>query len=761
MSIPIDENEAFSDFLDNYGKTTNPGGPKYELAISELAVKRGKSLVLDFNDLYDFNDELALNIISEPERYLFNYGIAAFSKLKMRDPEYATSIKKMSLRIRGLPDSTNLRMLGSEHIGRLISVTGIVLRASEMRPFVIDAVFTCGACGDSFHLIQISPQLKTPKKCGSCQSRRDFTLNVKESEFIDSQFITIQERPEELPPGQTPRRIDILLLDDLVHSVNPGDIVQLTGTIVLNPIIKRSGAQRSFDITLHGNHVEANPQGLQIVEITKEDEKEILELSKDPYLRNKLIYSIAPSCFGYESIKEAILLLLLGGERKVLPDVTIRGDINVFLVGDPGTYKSQFLNYTARAAPRAVETTGRGSTAAGLTSAVVKDKNGRWSLEAGALVLADGGVCCIDEMDKMREDDRGAIHPVMEQQVVHSTKAGIIATMNARASILAAANPALGRWDPNQTITGNLSAFTIPLLTRFDLIFIVRDVPNPEIDSKIADRILNIHEGSDLPVVPIAPEKLRKYIAYSKRECHPRINSVSRKRLKEHYLAMRATFGEASGSSISITARQLETLVRLAEANARLYLRDDVTDEDSMFAVALMKRSLEEVCIDPATAEIDIDILYSGKPRSLQEKLSKALGLIGEMQGVSGVVKDEDLFDGLKGKYGISRVEAARLIGVLMRDGTIYSPRPGSYKCTSSPSLRVKPKEPDVKEKKVLREELDRVFELVFAWKDGLHTDKVASELEIEHNEALKLLLILLEEGMINHPDGKENWWKA
>lgn len=437
---------------------------------------------------------------------------------------------------------------------------------------------------------------------------------------------------------------------------------------------------RTFDLNLDANHVNVSGKEYEILMISPEDEEKIKELAKDPWVHTKIMSSIAPSIYGYESIKEAISYLLFGGVTKILPDIQVRGDINVLLIGDPGTGKSQLLQYTSKTAPRGLYTTGRGSTAAGLTAAVVKEAGGGFVLEAGALVLGDNGICCIDEMDKMRDDDRNAIHPAMEQQVVSVAKGGIVATLNARTSILAAANPALGRYNPYQTIAQNIN-LPVTILSRFDIIFVLKDEPNIESDSRMSEHILTLHRGRRNPVeVPLAPEFLRKYISYAK-QFKPAISEDAMNRIKEFYLRMRSASKEGGeASAVSITPRQLESLVRLAEARARVHLREEATGEDAEAVIALMRRSLEQVGIDIETGEIDIDLIMTGKPRSLQDRLQKVLSLITEMERVTGVVLDEDLYSRLEEEYKINRSESGRLIGILLRDGTIYSPRPGSFK---------------------------------------------------------------------------------
>ena len=681
MSALLESEEAFNRFIEGFRDDGDQ--VKYEQAISEMTVKGQKSIIIDFNDIYTYDADLARAILSNPEEIIPHFNIAAYSKLRMRDPLYADQIKRVHVRIRRLPTETLLRKIGSEHISALIMVNGIIVRATAVQPYIQKAAFRCTSCGEMILLDQNDQFLTTPKECSSCSSRRGFELVPKESVFMDSQRITIQERPEELPPGQLPRQVNIELMDDLVDVARPGDRVSITGTLGLLRKQGRGGTLRTFDLVVQSNNIDVSGREMELLEITDEDIEKIKELAADPWIHRRVLQSIAPSMYGLDTIKEAVMYLLFGGVAKELPDVRIRGDINVLLVGDPGTGKSQLLQYAARTAPRGLITTGRGSTAAGLTAAVVKEGGtGNFILEAGALVLADKGICCIDEMDKMRDEDRGAIHPAMEQQVVSIAKGGIVATLNARTSILAAANPTLGRYNPYQTIAQNMN-LPVTILSRFDLIFILRDLPEIEKDTKMAEHILNLHLSAGTPATaPLDIELLRKYISYSK-TINPALTEEVVTSFRDFYVKMRtASIEGGEASAISITARQLESLVRLAEARARVHLREQVIVEDAEAVIALMQRSLEQVGIDVTTGEIDIDILYTGKPRSLQMQLQKVLSIISEMERVSGTVRDDDLFEALLQDHGINRSEAARLIGVLMRDGTIYSPRPGFYKKT-------------------------------------------------------------------------------
>jgi replicative DNA helicase Mcm len=390
--------------------------------------------------------------------------------------------------------------------------------------------------------------------------------------------------------------------------------------------------------------------------------------------------SIAPSIYGYEHIKEAIMYLLFGGVSKTLPDITVRGEMNALLIGDPGTAKSQLLQYVARIAPRGLYTSGRGTTAAGLTAAVIREKGGSMSLEAGALVLADKGIACIDEMDKMRPEDRVAIHEAMEQHTVSVAKGGIVATLNARTAILAAANPSLGRYEPHRTVAENIS-LPVTILSRFDLIFVLRDVPDKEADGKMSEHILEIHRRRSSPVeAPVDLELMRKYVSYAK-GVHPVLGTDALKRLSDFYLAMRGA-SETEGSPVAITARQLESLVRIAEARARVALRREVTAEDAEAAIAIMKRSLGEVGIDVASYKMDIDLIMTGKPKSVRDKLQIVLSMLVEMEKETSIVEKTRLISELELKHKIPRSETERMLGQLLREGTIYEPKEGFLKKT-------------------------------------------------------------------------------
>ncbi|MEM4703539.1 MAG: minichromosome maintenance protein MCM [Candidatus Bathyarchaeia archaeon] len=673
----VDPQELFQEFL----KTE-----KYRQRISQMAVSGAKSLIIDFEDLLTFDQELAEVLLEKPDEYLKYANSAAYDQLRIEDPEYAEKLSAdaVTVRIVKLLEAAPLRRLGSDHIGKLVMVEGIIVRSTAVRPMVMQAVFRCKRCGETTPVNQTGQFVKAPFVCAnpSCAAKGPFEFVQEDSTFIDSQDLRIQERPEDLPPGQLPRTLNAKLVgSEIVDVARPGDHVSIVGIVrAFAPARPGVGKLRTFILYLDVNSIEVLGKEPETALPSPEEEEKILETAKDPWIHRKIIASIAPSIYGYEHIKEAIMYLLFGGVGKTLPDITIRGEINTLLVGDPGTAKSQLLQYVARVAPRGLYTSGRGTTAAGLTAAVIREKGGGMTLEAGALVLADKGVACIDEMDKMRNEDRVAIHEAMEQHTVSVAKGGIVATLNARTAILAASNPSLGRYEPHRTVAENIS-LPVTILSRFDLIFVLRDVPNKESDSKMSEHILEIHRKGLSPVEPPIPlEFLRKYITYAK-SIKPSLTQEAIRRLNDFYLAMRSV-SEAEGSPVAITARQLESLVRIAEARARSALRKEVTAEDAEAAIAIMKRSLEEVGIDLSSYKMDIDIIMTGKPKSVRDKLQAVLSTLTELEKETGLVEKTVLLSELEEKHKMPKGEADRLISQLLREGTIYEPREGYLKKT-------------------------------------------------------------------------------
>ena len=671
----VDPQERFLEFFKK---------KKYRQRISQMALTGRESITVDFEDLFAFDQALAEKLLEKPDGFLTHADNAAYGQLGIEDAECAEKMEKVTVRIVKLLGKEQLRKLGSKQMGKLAMIEGIVVRATPVRPMVMQASFKCKRCGTVSRVEQTGPFLRAPFECSdpSCRQKGPFEFVQEESSFIDSQDLRLQERPEDLPPGQLPRTLNVKLVGtEIVDLARPGDHVSIVGIVrAVAPSRPGIGKLRTFILHLDANSLEVLGKEPESSPPSPEEEEKILELARDPWIHRKIISSIAPSIYGYEHVKEAIMYLLFGGVSKSLPDITIRGEMNALLIGDPGTAKSQLLQYIARIAPRGLYTSGRGTTAAGLTAAVIREKGGSMSLEAGALVLADKGICCIDEMDKMRPEDRVAIHEAMEQHTVSVAKGGIVATLNARTAILAAANPALGRYEPHRTVAENIS-LPVTILSRFDLIFVLRDIPNKEADGKMSEHILEIHRKGISPVeAPVESELMRKYVSYAK-GVKPVLSSEAVRRLSDFYLAMRGA-SETEGSPVAITARQLESLVRIAEARARVALKKEVSAEDAEAAIAIMKKSLEEVGIDLSSYKMDIDLIMTGKPKSVRDKMHVVISTLMKMEKETGMVEKSVLTSELESEHKISRTDIERMIQQLLREGTIYEPREGCLKKT-------------------------------------------------------------------------------
>ncbi|WFO76088.1 minichromosome maintenance protein MCM [Desulfurococcaceae archaeon MEX13E-LK6-19] len=671
--------EFFNSFIDR-----RTGVFKYRERLNTMAVMSQRSLVIDFDDLVVYDMELARIVELYPDTAIEAASQAIKELLLKEHPDYAETVEKFYPRFRGLPKTIRIRDLGSEYIGKLVAIEGIVVRMTRVEAKMIKARFkhVDPECGNEFDwppFGELGERIEKPPMCPICGKTGKFQLLMEKSRFIDWQKIVVQEKPEEIPAGQMPRSIEIILTGDLVDSVRPGDRATVIGILRVLPTAASSkgSGKAVFELYIDANYIDVQQKVLEEIEITREDEEKIKEMARDPWIREKIIASIAPFIYGNWDIKEAIALQLFGGVPKILEDGTrIRGDIHVLLVGDPGIGKSMLLQYAARIAPRAVYTSGKGTTAAGITAAVLRDKQtGEYYLEAGALVIADGGLAVIDEIDKMRPEDRVAIHEAMEQQTISIAKAGIVARLNARAAVLAAGNPKYGRYDFEKTIADNIN-LPPTILSRFDLIFIMRDVPDVEQDRRMARHILGVHKDVEKvkPVIP--PEMLRKYISYARRYVRPRLTEEARKLLEDFYVMMRRSGG--SKSPIPITARQLEALVRLAEAHAKMALKPVVTLEDAEEAIRLMSKMLSTVGIDVETGRIDIDTLMVGKPRSQQEKMKLFMEIFDELAKSSpdGRVKIKELVAEAKEK-GLPPDFVLKIVKRMLRTGELYEPEPG------------------------------------------------------------------------------------
>ena len=688
LSTPSALSDKVKEFLTQFKDAT--GSFSYVEQIDQMMSKHSKYIVVDYNDLVLF-PVIESHFNENPDQILDAFSRAIKEILKERFPDYAEKIKHdIRARIANFPVQRSLRQINSEIITKMTSVSGMVVRSSEVKPLAKEVTYKCLDKHISKFTLLDGMSLNASVKCQTPNCKHTSLAIIPEaSRFIDFQILRLQELPEDLPPGQLPHYVNVSIKQDLVDYARPGDRIVLTGIVRIEQE-RISGVSKSesalYRLRMDGNNVEfIGGKGLKSSrrtereEISPDEEKLVKSLAKNPDIYDRLIASFAPHIRGHALFKEAILLLIVGSTQRVLTDGTkIRGDINVFLVGDPGTAKSEMLKFCARIAPRGLYTSGRGSTAAGLTAAVVKDASGIFMLEAGAVVLGDQGLVCIDEFDKMRPEDRSALHEVMEQQSASIAKGGIVATLNARTSILAAANPMFGKYDIFKNIYENVN-LPIPLLTRFDLVFIVRDIPSQEKDRNIAQHIISQHgfSGTDTTSL-IDIDILTKYLSYAKRG-EPALTKEAENLIMEFYLKMRNISGDDKENMITITPRQLEGLIRLATARARLLLKNQVEGEDADRAIYLFNEMLKNSGTDVNTGKVDIGVLQ-GRPKSEVSKLQMFMEILRTLEGEpKSSVPEQDFVDELVKSDKFSEEEARNYIRRMIRDASIYESKPGHY----------------------------------------------------------------------------------
>ncbi|AOV95248.1 hypothetical protein AQV86_05010 [Nanohaloarchaea archaeon SG9] len=657
----MDYGEAVNEFEEFFSES-------YYAEVSEAVKDGDDAIVVDYQQLDMFSPDVTDYLHDKPEN-----GIGAAEE-GLQVHEQVTS-EDLTVRFSNFPEHefVLLKNLRSEHIGRFIPIEGMIKRASQVKPEVVSAVFECVQCGDLYEKEQDSSKLKSPYKC-DCGSKK---FEVQEKIMTDTQVVTLEENPESREGSEQPTSLSVRLEGDLVDPefqkrVVPGNVVEVTGVMRETPLQKDS---KKYDIYMEASHVNPTQQEFEQLELSQEEIDEIKTMSEREDIFQQINDSIAPSIYGHDRIKEAIALQMFGGVKKTRDDgVKSRGDLHILLIGEPGTGKSQLLKFTGEIAPKGRYVVGKSSTGAGLTASVVKEEStGEFSLEAGAVVLAHKGMAAIDEIDKMDKEDRSSLHEAMEQQQISVSKANIQATLNAETSILAAGNPKLGRFDPYEPVAEQISIGDT-LLSRFDFIFPVMDEPDKERDTELADAILQNHIEPEETNPDITGEKLRKYVAFAKKNKRPQLSREASDKIQEFYVSMRQE-GDDEGGGVPITARQLEATVRTAEASARAHLRDEVTVEDAERAIDLLTYSLKLVGMDPETGEFDIDMIESGVSSSQRNRLQTIKHIIEELaDGDSAEI--EEVLERADGE-GISEDKAEEIIEKLKREGELFEPQQG------------------------------------------------------------------------------------
>ncbi|KAK9724046.1 hypothetical protein RND81_05G044400 [Saponaria officinalis] len=729
--------------------------PRGQLLLSQVKHEDGIfSLLLNFEEFKTICniDNLYLNLEKTPKDALLCMGMAIHKVMSLQKESKLDSHLKINIRLHNYPESMiALRNLKAAYIDRLVSVRGTVVKVSTVRPLVIQMMFKCIQCGADIERFFPDGKFSPPTKCAmQCCKGRTFSPMRSTARSIDFQKIRLQEllKPENHEEGRVPRTVECELTEDLVDACIPGDVVTVMGIIrQINNYMDLGGGKskskyqglyylylegvsvtnsKSQSIPEDSPYATADARASEMSDLfsfSPRDLEFIVKFSEEhgPDVFRQIIQSVCPSIYGHDLVKAGITLCLFGGVRKHSMDqnkVPVRGDIHVIVVGDPGLGKSQLLQAAAAVSPRGIYVCGNATTNAGLTVAVVKDRmTSDYAFEAGAVVLADRGLCCIDEFDKMSAEHQ-ALLEAMEQQCVSVAKAGLVASLSARTTILAAANPVGGHYDRAKTVNENLK-MSSALLSRFDLVFILLDRPDEHLDKRLSEHIMALHSGygdksstfkklcrggsqslgqtdisgktetlvsklrldpkKDSEFVPLPAPLLRKYIAYARTFIFPRMSKAAADILQNFYLRLRDRNTSADGTPI--TARQLESLVRLSEARARIDLREEITEQDALDVVEIMKESLYDKYVDEHGV---IDFARSGG-MSQQKEAKRFLSALNKQSESD----QKDSFSiseiyGLADRIGLRVPDIDVFVDNLNTVGFLIKKGPRTYQLTSS-----------------------------------------------------------------------------
>lgn len=657
----------------------------YEDAIAQLngAHPSQRSITVDFGDLYEFDADLAMDYREAPNSVQpkLDQALATMDTA----PQVSFSPNDVTVRVQNVhSDAVQIRHLRSDDVGEYVETRGQVKKTTQVKPAVVTAVWECRRCGATQER-ESGGRVEEPHECASCDRQGPFELLEKESETIDYQVARIQEPPEQAKGGAG-ESLDIRLKDDLVGELTPGDRVVVGGVYDA----EYEGDEATLSTYIDGRNVQHEERDFEDINVD-EHLDQIREIaSGDPF--ETLLDSIAPKIMGMDRIKKAVLLQLFGAPRRTYPDGSEdRGASHLLLVGDPGCGKSTIMRAAEAIAPRSTYVSGKGLTAAGATAAATADEFGdnKWSLEAGALVLADKGLACIDEIDKVHEDAVSSLHGALEDGKVEVNKAGINATLPARTSLLAAGNPEYGRFDQDAHFAEQID-LDPAMISRFDLIFTLDDQPDPQRDEEIASHMIDARaaagrrergeDGAELIEPEVDADVLRAYIAHARQEVYPVIDDDAVKSaLIDHYTGLRTA--NEGNNAVPVTARQLEAVQRLAEASARVRLSNTVEMQDVQRAVTLVEETLKDVGVDPTSGDLDVDVITTGTSTSQRERIETVRKTIQDLDnGSSDPATFDDILATVK-EQGVTQSKLQHTLEMLRHEkGVIYQVGEDEYR---------------------------------------------------------------------------------
>jgi len=663
-----------------------------------------RSLVIDYDDLYQFDSDLAGDFSSHPAQVREH----AEEALRSYDVPKDVKFGNAHVRLTNLPKTHALQEIRSRHVGQLLQIHGTVASASTVRSLVDDASFQCQRCGTVNFVPQQEPtdpsNAKEPHECQGCERSGPFQIDYEQSELVDAQTLVIEQQIRGSGADEDIETIEVRLSDDLVENVEVGDAVMVTGSLQISRSPLSTTITDKYLDTHHIKSVDPHDH----IEITQSDVERFVELSNRDAIYDDIIGSIAPTISGYEEEKLALTLQLFSGVRKKLPDdSTVRGDIHVLLVGDPGTSKSPLIRAVGQLAPRAVTISGTDTTPVGLTAAAAPSSGDPdpWEIKGGALVKANNGLTAIDNLGGFKKEHFEGLHSALEQQEIDVSKATVTKTLPAETSVAAAANPKYGRFDQYEPIGEQLD---IPnrIVSQFDIVFTMTDAPDPDRDRDIARHITTKHhvgeveakrshthnseiqsEAIDEKASELTPkidtELLRKYIVHARQTCFPELTEGAKKPIEDFYVDIRSK-GADEDAPIPITARKIEAIVRLAEASARIRLSDIVEVEDAERAVDLVRACMKDIGVDPEAGQFDADVVETGQSKTQREQINSAKKMIDNVdknhpdESGAPIEKIIDQHEQL----GITPDEFEQVIEKLRRKGEVFEPKEDQLKTT-------------------------------------------------------------------------------